>query len=108
MLTSRHKSSIKAIQLTILIFILILIMEYVQIDPTKPSCAWCYRTCDTLKKCGKCSTRLYCSRECQVQDWKTGKHKQWCGKAGEKGADYQLRKADEKGLGIFLLRGKDI
>ena len=83
-------------------------MECVQVvDCTKPSCAWCYRVSDTLKACAKCSSRKYCSKECQVQDWKIGHHKQWCGKAGEKDVDYQFREAGEKGLGIFIMRGKE-
>lgn len=31
-----------------------------------------------LSKCGKCSVASYCSRDCQVQDWKAGKHKLAC------------------------------
>lgn len=88
-----------------------------QIDPTKPCCAWCYRVTDELKKCSKCSSRLYCSRECQVADWKRtvggsngksikigGNHKQWCTKTGERGVDYEIRSAGSKGMGLFLKR----
>ncbi|UNI15148.1 hypothetical protein JDV02_001711 [Purpureocillium takamizusanense] len=32
----------------------------------------------TLKHCAKCSTSLYCSRDCQKADWKA--HKKVCGK----------------------------
>ncbi|KAG7353045.1 MYND finger domain containing protein [Nitzschia inconspicua] len=31
-----------------------------------------------LSRCGKCSVAAYCSRDCQVQDWKTGNHKLAC------------------------------
>jgi len=55
-------------------------------------------------KCAKC-TRAYCSRDCQVKDWKIGNHKVWCGKSGEKCVDYEIREADgNKGLGLFTLR----
>ncbi|KAM0258699.1 hypothetical protein ACHAQJ_003707 [Trichoderma viride] len=33
----------------------------------------------TLKRCAKCSTTPYCSRECQKADWKA--HKKTCGKS---------------------------
>ena len=47
---------------------------------------WC-RSCDccgangsdvTLKPCAKCMAAHYCGRECQVQHWKHGGHKQAC------------------------------
>mmetsp|Transcript_31813 Transcript_31813/g.53167 ORF Transcript_31813/g.53167 Transcript_31813/m.53167 type:complete len:299 (-) Transcript_31813:121-1017(-) len=31
-----------------------------------------------LSKCAKCSVAAYCSRDCQVSDWKTGRHKMAC------------------------------
>ena len=31
----------------------------------------------SLKKCGKCMIASYCSRECQVKDWKE-RHHRWC------------------------------
>ena len=77
-------------------------------DPTLPSCACCYSNYGVdggdLKRCSRCKSRCYCSRECQVKDWKTGHHKQWCGKAGEKDVDYEIRSAGEKGLGLFVKR----
>jgi hypothetical protein len=54
-------------------------------------------------KCAECP-RAYCSRECQVRDWKVGHHKVWCGKSGEKCVDYEIRDSGEKGLGLFTLR----
>eukprot|EP00578_Thalassiosira_sp_NH16_P017632 CAMPEP_0181120900 /NCGR_PEP_ID=MMETSP1071-20121207/24427_1 /TAXON_ID=35127 /ORGANISM="Thalassiosira sp., Strain NH16" /LENGTH=310 /DNA_ID=CAMNT_0023205635 /DNA_START=1 /DNA_END=933 /DNA_ORIENTATION=- len=54
-------------------------------------------------KCAKCP-RAYCSRACQINDWKTGRHKVWCGKAGENCIDYEIRCAGDKGLGLFTLR----
>lgn len=53
--------------------------------------------------CAKCQHRKYCSRDCQVADWKCG-HKHWCGKAGEIGFDYEMRQSEGKGLGVFALR----
>lgn len=35
------------------------------------------------KKCGGCKRVSYCSRACQVADWKCG-HKDWCSKEGAK------------------------
>jgi hypothetical protein len=65
-------------------------------------CAFCYLPAEKLMQCGKCNKRKFCSRECQLQDWKTG-HKIYCGKAGEIGVDFEVRDCD-KGLGIFALR----
>jgi splicing suppressor protein 51 len=46
----------------------------------KPDCANCAKTqADpniTLKRCAKCQTTYYCSRECQKADWKV--HKRVC------------------------------
>jgi len=65
-------------------------------------CGWCYGE-EAEKRCSKCLKRCYCSRECQVCDWKSG-HKAWCGCAGEVGADFEVRDAGAgKGLGVFAL-----
>lgn len=32
----------------------------------------------TLSKCSKCDVAAYCSRDCQLKDWKTGRHKMAC------------------------------
>jgi hypothetical protein len=66
-------------------------------------CSYCYSTSTDLKKCGKCSKRLYCSKPCQSNDWKKG-HNEWCGKSGEIGYDYDIKEAPGKGLGVFALR----
>lgn len=68
-----------------------------------PFCSYCYEETCKPSVCGKCKHRKYCSRECQVSDWKNG-HKHWCGKAGEIGADFSIREAECKGLGVFALR----
>ncbi|KAI0814157.1 putative MYND domain protein [Xylaria sp. FL0064] len=42
------------------------------------TCTNCKKASSELKRCAKCSTTLYCSRDCQKADWKT--HKKICGK----------------------------
>ncbi|KAI1277355.1 putative MYND domain protein [Xylaria sp. FL0933] len=42
------------------------------------TCNNCKKASSGLKRCAKCSTTLYCSRDCQKADWKT--HKKICGK----------------------------
>ncbi|KAI0436916.1 putative MYND domain protein [Xylaria telfairii] len=42
------------------------------------ACNTCQKASTELKRCAKCSTTLYCSRNCQKADWKT--HKKICGK----------------------------
>lgn len=32
----------------------------------------------TDKRCGKCFRTVYCSKECQTEDWKHGDHKMKC------------------------------
>ncbi|GME25498.1 hypothetical protein M1813_003692 [Neofusicoccum parvum] len=43
---------------------------------TTPSCAICGKTDGNIKRCAKCHTTHYCSRDCQKADWKT--HKKSC------------------------------
>ncbi|TGJ87509.1 hypothetical protein E0Z10_g1274 [Xylaria hypoxylon] len=42
------------------------------------TCNSCKKASSELKRCAKCTTTLYCSRDCQKTDWKT--HKKICGK----------------------------
>ncbi|KAJ2996686.1 hypothetical protein NUW58_g716 [Xylaria curta] len=42
------------------------------------TCNSCKKASSELKRCAKCSTTLYCSRDCQKTDWKM--HKKICGK----------------------------
>ncbi|PHH79240.1 hypothetical protein CDD80_5324 [Ophiocordyceps camponoti-rufipedis] len=48
-----------------------------------PECKTCQKSSPqvTLKKCAKCSTTNYCSRDCQKADWKA--HKKICSKQAE-------------------------
>ncbi|TFL01321.1 hypothetical protein BDV98DRAFT_567901 [Pterulicium gracile] len=43
----------------------------------KDRCVTCHVQQDGLKCCQKCRSAPYCSRECQVADWKDRK-KAWC------------------------------
>ena len=47
-------------------------------------CITCARSLKGARKCGGCRRATYCSRECQIKDWKDG-HKSVCvsGRAGE-------------------------
>lgn len=47
-------------------------------------CAACLNKLKVLMHCAKCKKELYCSRECQVRDWK--RHKKTCQVAEAKGA----------------------
>eukprot|EP00525_Craspedostauros_australis_P007593 CAMPEP_0198135958 /NCGR_PEP_ID=MMETSP1442-20131203/60864_1 /TAXON_ID= /ORGANISM="Craspedostauros australis, Strain CCMP3328" /LENGTH=260 /DNA_ID=CAMNT_0043797151 /DNA_START=28 /DNA_END=810 /DNA_ORIENTATION=- len=47
----------------------------------EPSCFHCGKHESEnakLSKCSKCQTAKYCSRDCQVNDWKDGRHKLVC------------------------------
>ena len=65
-------------------------------------CAHCYATVGTnaAKRCGQCRKRTYCSKVCQVADWRSG-HQRWCGKTAEIGHGYEVRPLEGKGLGVI-------
>lgn len=71
-------------------------------------CGWCYATQSSLEakmlRCGKCKKRVYCSKSCQLNDWKSGGHKHWCSRSGELGYDVAIRPVEGKGVGLFALR----
>lgn len=46
-------------------------------QPPERFCSGCGQLAVELKKCSKCRAVAYCSRECQVVDWRGG-HKQQC------------------------------
>jgi MYND finger/SET domain len=76
-------------------------------DPSKHRfCACCYeQVSGSLLRCGKCMKRIYCSKECQIKDWKEYSHRFYCQKTGEIGHDFEIRRAEGgKGLGMFALR----
>ncbi|KAF2737373.1 hypothetical protein EJ04DRAFT_541889 [Polyplosphaeria fusca] len=57
------------------------------------SCAVCHKTAN-LKKCAKCQTTLYCSRDCQKADWKV--HKKICsqnaaGRSSSSSTEFKLK-----------------
>ncbi|EFA85736.1 hypothetical protein PPL_00966 [Heterostelium album PN500] len=49
-------------------------------DGAKPNqvCFYCFKASDKLQKCGHCLSSYYCSRDCQVSDYKLLKHKSIC------------------------------
>ncbi|OWP03035.1 hypothetical protein B2J93_3661 [Marssonina coronariae] len=51
-------------------------------ESDSPTCATCFKPESqlptSLKRCAKCHTAQYCSRDCQKEDWKA--HKRVCGK----------------------------
>jgi hypothetical protein len=75
-------------------------------DPTARSCAWCYAVLRQVS--GVCTTacracpRAFCDEHCRDLDWQT--HAFWCGKAGEKGVDFDVCKVHGKGLGLITRR----
>ena len=52
---------------------------------------------DNVLQCANCKRSSYCSRKCQVSDWKYGRHKHYCRNYRE-GADKVLEEGgDRKG-----------
>ncbi|PRW59610.1 hypothetical protein C2E21_1912 [Chlorella sorokiniana] len=43
-----------------------------------PTCDACGLPSTALKCCARCKARRYCSKACQAQDWREGRHKQEC------------------------------
>jgi SET domain/MYND finger len=70
----------------------------------KSFCSFCYTPLARPLRCAQCHKRGYCSKDCQVRDWKEASHKQWCGKSGEIGFDFAIQDFGEKGLGMVALR----
>ena len=44
---------------------------------SKKTCIYCMNIVDIPKLCGRCK-KVYCSKECQIKDWKEGGHKRMC------------------------------
>ena len=58
-------------------------LGYVEPSPASVVCFGCGKEaggddCSKLFKCSKCHVAAYCSRDCQVKDWKEGRHKLAC------------------------------
>ncbi|KAK1745835.1 hypothetical protein QTG54_003759 [Skeletonema marinoi] len=49
------------------------------------SCSQCFEQLEKkdVRRCSRCMIAKYCSRECQVEDWKSGPHKDFCNAAVE-------------------------
>jgi hypothetical protein len=55
-----------------------------------PVCSYCTAPSDKLNYCSKCKIMRYCSKECQVSDWKNGHKalcKELCGSAADNDTD---------------------
>ena len=70
-------------------------------------CAACGTVTTSKKTCSRCKVTCYCSKECQVNHWKRGGHKEVCNKTPRKDNDThaQSRKSfvfgvDEDNLGL--------
>ncbi|GFH47832.1 predicted protein [Chaetoceros tenuissimus] len=53
--------------------------------------------------CAGCKCAVYCSRQCQVQDWREGKHKECCEKIG---LEWSLHEARKRRVGKALRKGR--
>ena len=49
------------------------------------ACSQCFKQLEKkdVRRCSRCMIAKYCSRECQVEDWKSGPHKDFCNAAVE-------------------------
>jgi len=64
-------------------------------NEVKDICRYCNKTGDDFKRCGRCKTAFYCSRECQTKDWKV--HKKSCTPM-----DKSMSKAKKTGNALVL------
>jgi len=65
-----------------------------------PETPRCFR-CGTplygkILRCGKCRVACYCQKDCQVNDWKAGKHKTYCAAYERVGPHMSIRDGDDK------------
>jgi len=78
----------------------------------KRHCASCLLVLspETVKLCGGCKKRAYCSKDCQAVDWSSKKgggqgHKNWCKLlCGEEDLDWEVAEIPGKGLGLVAKR----
>ena len=59
-------------------------------------CFQCGSRHSKLLRCAKCQVATYCQRECQVQDWKKGKHKAACASYKRVGPNMTLSTTEVK------------
>jgi len=45
-------------------------------------CDYCFKIADEVHRCGKCLTKHWCSRDCQLKDWEE-KHREFCNRAAD-------------------------
>lgn len=64
-------------------------------------CSFCSKELgkDAIKRCGQCKKRIYCSRECQTNDWKKG-HKKECKLLLQQDAETTILGSDKNKLKI--------
>ncbi|RDW93341.1 zinc finger MYND domain-containing protein [Aspergillus mulundensis] len=70
-----------------------------------PACNTCAKKASdevTLKRCAKCKTQWYCSRECQKTDWKA--HKKTCSKDASEANTGDNSRRTPKGLSAFIAK----
>lgn len=65
------------------------------------SCQVCHAKHVDLKLCGRCFIPLYCSKECQVSDWKTG-HREVCKPTKPSNFAFQAQEVDAKEVTDFM------
>ncbi len=53
--------------------------RYKEILATQRSCNFCLRKVKNIQRCSSCKNVYYCSRDCQIQDWRQG-HNNLCKK----------------------------
>jgi len=53
-------------------------LGYKESAPLSIVCFSCGECSKKLSKCSKCNVAAYCSRDCQLSDWKKGRHKMAC------------------------------
>ena len=55
------------------------------------ACVRCGEKFAVLYTCARCKSRPLCSRKCQVEDWRSGGHRRWCGDACDANKRFEVR-----------------
>jgi len=68
-------------------------------------CDYCFKIADEVHRCGKCLTKNWCSRDCQLKDWEE-KHQEFCNNAADErkvkgGAKVRAKSEMEKMVKTF-------